>query len=452
MRDSTASNLEDFDEDFDAAMAAVGPFEASPHLAVAASGGADSLALCLLAHRWADLRGGRVTALTVDHGLRSGSRAEANQVGRWLNDRNIEHAVLSWIGEKPAAGIQEAARSARYGLMSQWCEDAGVLHLLLGHHRRDQAETVLMRQCRGSGLDGLAGMAAVVETAAVRLVRPLLKTSPSRLRAVLSAAGQPWIEDPSNSDPAYTRNRVRALLPRLAESGDAVPSVITSSARMARARMALDAAASTLLAWCCHLHGGGYARLDARALASAPREVATRALGHVLTTIGGRIHAPPAEKLERIFFQMIHENVLAAATLGRCRLVRADDGMLVCRERRGLPAPQAAVAGGPVHWDGRFLIEFASAASGRAEEFRLIALGASGANQIVGGGARPPSCFPGVPRQAMAALPALADGGGIVAVPHLNYERPDGGRPAIRFRSIAFRPLRALTGCGLYLA
>ncbi len=447
MHDPTPLSL----EDFDAAMAAVGPFEACPHLAVAVSGGADSMALCLLANRWAGARGGCVTALTVDHGLRSGARAEAMQVRRWLNERGIEHGLLCWMGEKPSTGIQEAARVARYGLMSQWCRDAGVLHLLLGHHQQDQAETVLMRYCRGSGLDGLAGMAAVVETAAVRLVRPLLKTSPLRLRAALSAAGQSWIEDPSNSDPAYTRNRVRAMLPRLAESGVAVPSVMKISARMGHARLALNSAAATLLARCCHLYPDGYARFDPRTMASAPDEVSTRALGCLLTAIGGRMYAPSTEKLERVFSEVIRENALGAATLGRCRIVRADDSVLVCREARGLPSPQVAVAGRPVLWDGRFLIDFVSTAGDGARDIRLTALGASGVQQI-GGADAPTRGSHHVPRQVRIALPALADDEGILVVPHLRYLRPDAGTLPIRFRTVSFRPQRALTETGCYLA
>jgi len=437
-------------EEFNAAMAAVGPLETCPHLAIAVSGGADSLALCLLADRWAGTRGGRVTALTVDHGLRPGARAEAVRVRGWLNERAIEHELLTWVGEKPTAGIQEAARAARYRLMSEWCREAGVLHLLLGHHQQDQAETVLMRHCRGSGVDGLAGMAAVVEIAAVRLVRPLLQTSPQRLRAVLPAAGQSWIEDPSNSDPAYTRNRVRALLPRLAEGGVAVPSVATTTARMARARLALDDAASTLLARCCHLYPYGYARFDARAMASAPDAVSTRALGWLLRTIGGRAHAPPIEKLERILSLLIRENSLAAATLGRCAMDRADGGVLVCREVRGLPSPQAANADGPVLWDGRFLIDFASSAVGGGRAIRLTALGASGEKQIAHGDA--PRSYQRVPRRVRPSLPALADDDGILIVPHLHYVRRDVGRLPVRFRAVSFRPRHALAGSGRQLA
>lgn len=438
-------------EEFDAAMAAVGPFETCPHLAIAVSGGADSMALCLLAHEWAVARGGCVSALTVDHGLRSGSRAEAVRVGRWLTERGIEHHVLPWIGEKPSAGIQAAARSARYRLMSRWCAERGILHVLLGHHERDQAETVLMRQSRGSGVSGLAGMGAVVETAAVRLVRPVLKTPPSRLRALLTAVGQSWIEDPSNTDPAHTRSRVRAALPRLAESEDAVPMVIETSARMAHARMALEAAASTLLARCCHLFADGYARFHAPTMASAPIEVSTRALGGLLTVIGGCPHAPATEKLERVVLRVVGTRSLAAATLGRCRLVRTEDSVLVCRERRGLPAPQTPPADGPVYWDGRFLMDFVWSPGGRAGYVRVVALGAEGARRVGASGHSSSRAWR-VPREVRPSLPALGDDEGVLVVPHLGYERPDAGKLPVRFRSLLFRPAQPLTGTGQYLA
>jgi tRNA(Ile)-lysidine synthase len=438
--------------DFAGAMAAAGPFENRPRLAVAVSGGMDSMALCLLADGWARSRGGCVTALTVDHGLRPGARAEAEQVRRWLNGWGIEHRLLPWVGDKPATGLQQAARVARYALMSRWCRDAGVLHLLLGHHEQDQAETLLMRHCRGSGLDGLAGMAAVVETADVRLLRPLLTTSRERLRAVLSVSDQPWIEDPSNIDPAYTRNRIRALLPRLAESGDAVASIMAASARMARARPALDAAAAVLLARSGHLYPEGHARIDAASMASAPDTVATRALGWLLAAVGGRAHPPPVEKLDRVLANLVRGTSLDAATLGRCAMARDGGSIAVWREARGLPAPRAASADGPVAWDGRFLIELSSAGGAGAGEIRLVALGTSGVGQIDSDGRH---CRPRVhpmPRQARAALPALADGDGIVSVPHLRYARGDTGCSPVRFRSVLFRPRHAPMGSGRYLA
>lgn len=170
-------------------MAAFDPFEASPEIAVAVSGGRDSMALALLAAGWAAARGGRVVALTVDHGLRPEAADEAHRVGGWLAARGIAHQILTWNGPHPARGVQAAARMARYRLLEGWCAERAILHLLLGHQRDDQAETVHMRAERQSGGVGLAGMPAVRETARLRLLRPLLGFPRRRLAATLRAAG-----------------------------------------------------------------------------------------------------------------------------------------------------------------------------------------------------------------------------------------------------------------------
>ena len=157
------------DQAFKKLMADMGPFETQPHIAVAVSGGADSLCLALLAGRWAKRMDGKATALTVDHGLRDQSAEEALQVGRWLHSEGMDHDILDWQGPKPKTGIQAAARAARYGLMQAWCREQEVLHLALAHTQDDQAETFLLRLGAGSGADGLAAMTAIRETADVRL-------------------------------------------------------------------------------------------------------------------------------------------------------------------------------------------------------------------------------------------------------------------------------------------
>jgi tRNA(Ile)-lysidine synthase len=198
------------DGELAAALEAIGGFEARPLIAVAVSGGPDSLALIILADRWARQRGGEAWALTVDHGLRPESAEEARTVAGWLTDRCISHETLVWAGAKPQSGIQEAAREARYRLLGQWCRAHGVLHLLTAHHREDQVETYLIRRRAGSGIDGLAGMSAVRELAGCRLVRPLLSVPRARLLAVLKEEDQPFLSDPSNLDPAFERARLRA--------------------------------------------------------------------------------------------------------------------------------------------------------------------------------------------------------------------------------------------------
>lgn len=437
-------------EEFTAAMAALGPFETLPHLAIAVSGGADSMALCVLAHEWVRLRGGRVSAITIDHDLRPGSASEASAVGRWMAALDVDHHVLSWVGRKPSTGVQAKARSERYRLMSEWCRQAGVLHLLLGHHLRDQAETVLMRLQRGSGVGGLAAMAAVTETPAVRLLRPLLAVPPGRLRAMLSARGLEWFDDPSNRDPAFLRSRLRAALPALAATGVTEDSLAALAHQMGRARISMEHAASVLLARCCRLHPAGFANIDTRSMAVAPTEVSVRALARVVLSVGGRSYEPGPEKLERLHAKVVSEKEAVSATLGGCRLIGKGDGLLVCREARGMPEPVTVAAGDRLIWDGRFAVGFAAEGRVEMERTRLIPLGAAGWNEVVD--LRPDLRVHPVPKPARLALPALADGEGIFNVPHLGYRRTRGEANPMKFVAADFRPTNAASGAGYFLA
>ncbi len=410
-------------QEFASLMEAFAPFEAAPHIAVAVSGGADSMGLCLLAQDWARDRGGRVTALTVDHGLRAASADEARRVGRWMGRAGVAHQTLVWPGDKPSSGIQAAARRARYKLMNDWCRDAGVLHLLLGHHRRDQAETFLMRLGRGSGPDGLAAMPAIAESGFGRLLRPVLGLAPERLKAVLMERGQDWIEDPSNHDPAYARARIRAALPGLERAGVTVDGLAVASARMGRARTALNRAASTLIAHGAFIHPAGFARVDGRILAAAPAEVSIRALRKLLMAVGGRAYGPGADKLDRLHGTVLKEGLAAARTLSRCRIVpgrtgfQDPRGFLICRERRGLPAPVRVHGGDLRHWDGRFFI--AVKGGGRGRGAVLTALGRDGWRDVLK--AYPEMGKNRVPEAVRPTLPALFDESGVISVPHIGF-------------------------------
>jgi len=423
---------------FHSLMTPLGPFEAAPRLAVGVSGGADSMALAVFAEDWARARGGRVTALIVDHGLRPESAGEAAAVGRQMSELGIEHRVLTWHGAKPQSGAQDHARRVRYALLSDWCREAGILHLLLAHHRRDQAETVLMRLAGGSGPDGLAAMAAVVETPAVRLLRPLLVINPERLRATLRDRGVTWIEDPSNLDPAYQRNRVRAALPGLAESGITDTSLAEFADRMARARAALEDSAARLVGRAVHLHPAGFARIDRQSLASAPAEISLRALGRVLAAVGGRAYGPASAKLERLHARLARDGADVRNTLAGCRVISDGRSLLVCREQRGLPEPTAVTAGKRLLWDGRFRIDLRPG-RGRA---KLAALGdARGGVGALGSA---------VPAPVQPVLPALFDDDGVFAVPGLGYRRS--GPVPVELAAIAFQPRSAVSGARYFLA
>jgi tRNA(Ile)-lysidine synthase len=297
-------------------MAPFDPFEARPVVAVAVSGGRDSLALALLADEWAGARGGKIVALIVDHGLRSGSDAEAAATHVLLEKLQIEACVLRWSGKKPKSGLQAAARTARYRLLSDECRRRGILHLLLGHHADDQAETVAMRAAHGSGPDGLAGMAAVVERADVRLLRPLLTVRRSQLTATLLARGVPWIDDPSNTDPRFERARLRAAAP----AGTAA-AVGESGGRASDERRLAQAAVEAL-----EFDQPGAAVIDRAAFCRLDADLQARLLSRVVLAVGGRDHAPRRARAERAAHRLAAPVVRGKSgkgqdfTLSACRL------------------------------------------------------------------------------------------------------------------------------------
>ncbi|MGH6769067.1 MAG: tRNA lysidine(34) synthetase TilS [Xanthobacteraceae bacterium] len=262
-------------------------YKSVPALVLAVSGGPDSTALMVMAARWrASLRKGpELLAVTIDHGLRAESAREARAVKRLAQRLGVRHRTLRWIGRKPSTALQHAAREVRYRLLAEAARGAGAGHILTGHTLDDQAETVLLRMARGSGLTGLGGMARVVPLDGLRLVRPLLDLPKRRLLATLAAVGIPFADDPSNRDPRFTRARLRALLPALAGEGLDARRLALLARRLRRAdetiELAIDVAAQAVSErpWAARnpivLDAGKFARL--------PAEVALRLLGRAVS-------------------------------------------------------------------------------------------------------------------------------------------------------------------------
>lgn len=315
-------------------------FDVKPaeRVAVAVSGGADSLALTLLLADWAAVRGCKIVALTVDHGLRAQSRAEALRVASWLLDAGIEHHILNWHdGNAGMSGMQARARDARYGLMAGWCLAHGVRQLFVAHHLGDQAETFVMRLKRASTLFGLAAMASKRERYGVWLCRPLLAVPKTRLLATLEFRGQAWVEDPSNLNCAFERVRTRALIAKLHGEG-VTPERLAGAARAAgRVTEILDRAASAFEAAAVapHLsHGleGGF-DMDKAAFQALPQALRERVLSRLLRSLGGQAYAPSPAKLERLALWM-GANTAGdpARTLGGCVVRRADNAFVILPE------------------------------------------------------------------------------------------------------------------------
>jgi tRNA(Ile)-lysidine synthase len=217
-------------------------WKAAPAIVLAVSGGPDSIALMWLAARWrrALSRGPRLLAVTVDHGLRSEARREARDVKRLARTLDLPHRTMRWTGAKPKTGLPAAARNARYRLLAQAAQDHGATHILTAHTRDDQAETLLMRMLRGSGIAGLSAMARVTERDGALLVRPLLNVSKAQLIATLNKAKIGFADDPTNRDVNFTRPRLRRLMPVLAAEGGDVRNLARLASRLARANQAVE--------------------------------------------------------------------------------------------------------------------------------------------------------------------------------------------------------------------
>ncbi len=412
---SSASVLDD--RSFAGCIRDLGPFESTPHIAVAVSGGADSLALVHLAHRWALRQGGRVTALTVDHGLRPESAEEARKVSAWMTDLGVDHHILKWKGPRPAAGIQEAAREARYDLLTGWCREHDVMHLLVAHHRDDQAETVAMRFGRQSGLDGLAGMPACAHRGGVRLLRPLLCVPRAQLEAMLVKRHLRWIDDPSNRSAHFERIRLRRFLGGQSDWSDKLRH---ASAVMARWRRLSGAAQSRFLARTVQFHEAGFARINLPAWRSRPADLVSGALGRVLATVSGRPYVPGPDSLHRLATALCRDTP-GGGTLAGCRVFVKGQTGFVGREpeRQSHPLPAVPLQGNMVaSWDRRFRITTPPDPGASVHGLDVRLLGRDGWVAVKKDLDRVPS---GMPSDIIPVLPAVWATHGPVFVPHLGY-------------------------------
>ncbi|MBN9343589.1 MAG: tRNA lysidine(34) synthetase TilS [Caedibacter sp. 38-128] len=354
--------------EFAQSMTKLGPFEPHPYLAVAVSGGSDSLALALLANQWIKNHAGSLIALTVDHQLRPTSTQEAHQVQQWLSGYGINTIILTWAEEKSGRRLQEKAREARYQKLEEWCRDQGVLHLLLGHHLEDQLETVSMRAEKGSGIEGMAGMSALVEKPYHRLLRPLLLYTKSRLQATLISSHQPWIEDPSNQNPKFKRVELRS------KTSNFSSSEIHS---FGQKRCAYEEALNRLIPEIVTPLPQGYAFLNYQAWSQLDLESQLGVMQRLLMTYGVNSYPPAGESVHKLILHF--QKASSSRTLNGCRISRyREKNLLFMREpgaiRHEIDLSNAANTA-PLFWDQRFSVHLSSPLHG---QHTLKALGQKG--------------------------------------------------------------------------
>ena len=394
------------------------PLSAFPRLGVAVSGGSDSLALLVLIAEWRQRRPRplAIRVFTINHGLRAESADEARYVAQMAARFGLTCHTLCWTGEKPSANRQAAARAARQALLTDavraWAGGA----LVLGHHLDDQAETFLLRLARGSGAYGLAAMRMRDDWDDVPVMRPLLSVTKARLQATLRARGIKWCEDPSNTDEAYARIRVRALMPALADEGISAARLGETAARLGRVAAAIDVRVRQFCGDHVEHHPAGPIRVALAPLADEPEEILLRVFARLIRQVAGQPYTPRLDRLERLV-GVLADGASVQATLGGAVARREGGQVFFWREagRTGI-APLRVTGPGRWVWDNRFVLEVS-----RHMVFDVVALADVDDRDVF------KSVPAGWPRASFATAPVLLDARHAPLCPGLTGDTPPEG-------------------------
>jgi tRNA(Ile)-lysidine synthase len=386
----------------------------SEKIAIAVSGGADSTALAYCVQRWA---GRPCVALIVDHHLRDESSSEAAQVKAQLENMGIQADILVWQHEKIETRIEAAARQARYRLLIDACQRHGAGDLLIAHHADDQAETVLLRLSKGSGIDGLAAMAAEQTRGNVRLLRPFLSMSKTQLVATCDDANINIVSDPTNASDKFARARLRKVLPLLKEEGLSPENLTRIAAHARTAKDALDFYTKEFLTKAAKTEIGGSVWLDRRALHDVPQAIVLRALTICLRYVHEDDYPPEHDSLTALCDKILSSEPDITRTFYGCILSITADRILILRE----PASAAEIlplkSKTAILWDKRWLVTATN-----AQETMIRALGTQ-PHDIIDRLA--PHLRRQIPQgRVRASLPALWQGQDLVAIPSFEEKTP----------------------------
>jgi tRNA(Ile)-lysidine synthase len=373
------------------------PFQSEGRVGLAVSGGGDSMAMLWLIGPWARSVGREIRVVTVDHGLRPEAKEEAALVARACAAIGVSHDVLEWRGWDKRGNLQARARDARRRLIVGWAAERGIGTVALAHTRDDQAETVLLRLARGSGVDGLSGMAAESAASGIRWVRPLLGERREDLRALLRASGHEWAEDPSNTDARFDRVRARTALDTLATLGIDAEGIAATAERMRGVRVALEHYEREAIGALARVEGGDVV-LARPGFDLLPEETRLRVMARAIGWVGGAVYRP---RLAALRAAMEGEG----RTLQGAMVVRRREGWRVSREFAAVRDLCGRV--GEV-WDGRWSVE------GEAGDVR--ALGEALAEV-------PDWRAAGLPRTTLMVSPAVWRQGALIAAPVAGFGR-----------------------------
>ncbi|SEP60489.1 tRNA(Ile)-lysidine synthase [Faunimonas pinastri] len=378
-------------------------------IVLAVSGGPDSTALMVLASRWSEAP--PLLVVSVDHGLRAEAADEARLVAENATRLGLPSRIMRCGAFSTDANVMSEARKARYACLAKAAAEAGFDTVATAHHLDDQAETLLMRMARGSGVYGLAAMSRETTIGELRLVRPLLDWRKADLVDVANESGLAVVQDPSNSDPHYSRARFRGLLPLLEEHGLTAERLAKTAGRLGRAADALEQAADRVLQEGFTADQNGVISGPVEALAGVHEEIALRVVGRLLRAAAGDPYTPRLDHLETLYNALVEAQAAGGEivrTLHGC-VVDVRAGQVALRRewgRQGLER-RAVKPGERLVWDNRFRIDVPDAEANAGESLTIAGLGDAG----------PGIRIAGLGHAVSQTLPALFRDGQLIAAP-----------------------------------
>jgi len=406
------------------------PFENNPVLALAVSGGPDSMALLHCACRWMRSRQASLTVLTVNHQLRAEAKDEVTKVAEWAENLGLPCHILTIPNKLLGNNISAQAREWRYRLLTGWCRDNHVLHLLTAHHQDDQVETFFNRLERGSGLEGLSCMRQITYMNGVRLLRPLLSSRKESISEFLLKEKIDWVKDPTNEDENYFRARFRKIFPQLSDQGlISAPRVMLGIANLQRANAMIEDEISRLTSQYIEISPAGYMMLDTDFLKKASAEVALRVLNRCLMIIGGHRDSVRYSTLDHLYQRLLHPPLSTATAAGCCVMNGIKNKILIYRERHAIAAPLKLEFGEQL-WDCRFIVTYAASKKDLMNcHVGQLSLGRSALlkwikNNCITLSSVQRYLLKNLPSQVYPTLPAIYQQDQLIAVPYFNCHIP----------------------------
>ncbi|MFV9880102.1 MAG: tRNA lysidine(34) synthetase TilS [Rickettsiales endosymbiont of Dermacentor nuttalli] len=419
------------------------PFEDRPVIAVALSGGIDSMALTYLLAEWVRDKQGKIIAVTVDHGLRVESASEARLIGEQLLKDGIDHVILRWEGlTKPTSNVQERARIARYELLSSWCKKNNILHLCIAHNQEDQIETFLNNLGRGSGIDGLSAMYKIAHVNGIRVIRPFLNISKSVLKQYLVSCKCTWYEDSSNNSDKYQRNRLRKILVEHVRDQNLLANRLKSTVEnMQRIRNSIENNVSKGAVDAIRIYEEGYAKILVENFIKIDPEEALCILSRLITTISGNEKKPRFINIKLLRNLIVNKKFISTITLGGCKvsLIRDKNEILVYRETTKGNINTTLVDNNAIIWDNRFLV-ITNKVNRYSNPIMINYLLYEGLSLYMKD--KNSKLYYNIPKSVVVTLPALMVLDKIVAIPHIDYYKHEWLRDNIK---IKFNPVKSLT-------